>query len=129
MNMVKVGNEVLIVGKVQNCGLRKTKKRNFYQVTLKDGHGSVNLIWFHALSWITGKFEIGDIIAAYGKVDFFNGFMTGGSINTKKYMGMSFGILLIPYQTKQYSGITCQLGYSHSFGFGSGFDLGIGYRI
>ena len=74
MNMVKVGNEVLIVGKVRNCGLRKTKKRNYYQVTLKDGHGSVNLIWFHALSWIIGKFEIGDIIAAYGKVDFFNGF-------------------------------------------------------
>ena len=74
MNMVKVGNEVLIVGKVQNSGLRKTKKRNYYQVTLKDGHGSVNLIWFHALSWIIGKFEIGDIIAAYGKVDFFNGF-------------------------------------------------------
>ena len=74
MNMVKVGNEVLIVGKVQNCGLRKTKKRNYYQVTLNDSQGSVNLIWFHALSWITGKFEIGDIIAAYGKVDFFNGF-------------------------------------------------------
>jgi len=62
-------------------------------------------------------------------VDFFNGLMLGGSINTQKYVGMSFGIILIPYQTKQYSGITCQLGYSHSFGFGGGFDLGIGYRL
>ena len=74
MNMIKVGQEMLVVGKVQNCGLRKTKKRNYYQVTLQDGHGNINLIWFHALSWIIGKFEIGDLIAAYGKVDFFNGF-------------------------------------------------------
>ena len=74
MNMIKVGQEVLVVGKVQSCGLKKTRKRNYYQVTLNDNYGNINLIWFHALSWITGKFEIGDIIAAYGKVDFFNGF-------------------------------------------------------
>ena len=74
MNMIKVGQETLVVGKVQNCSLKKTRKRNYYQVTLNDGNGIINLIWFHALSWITGKFEIGDHIAAYGKVDFFNGF-------------------------------------------------------
>ena len=74
MNMIKVGNEVLVVGNVQNCSLKKTKKRSYYQVTLSDGNGNINLIWFHALSWITGKFEKGDLIAAYGKVDFFNGF-------------------------------------------------------
>ena len=74
MNMIKVGQEVLVVGKVQSFGLKKTRKRNYYQVTLNDNYGNINLIWFHALSWITGKFEIGDIIAAYGKVDFFNGF-------------------------------------------------------
>ena len=74
MNMIKVGQEVSVVGKVQSCGLKKTRKRNYYQVTLNDNYGNINLIWFHALSWITGKFEIGDVIAAYGKVDFFNGF-------------------------------------------------------
>ena len=77
--------------------------------------------------------KINNIVGYLGlnltSVEFFNGLMTGGSINTQKYVGMSLGILLIPYQTKQYSGITCQLGYSHSFGFGGGFDLGIGYRI
>ena len=66
-------------------------------------------------------------------VDYFNGDtdMTtiGYYVNSKKYIGMSFGVILIPYQTKQYSSLTVQLGYSHSFGFGSGFDLGIGYRI
>tara|TARA_B000000557_G_C20813319_1_gene461560 strand:+ start:8353 stop:10275 length:1923 start_codon:yes stop_codon:yes gene_type:complete len=72
--MIKVGQEVSVVGKVQSCGLKKTRKRNYYQVTLNDNYGNINLIWFHALSWITGKFEIGDVIAAYGKVDFFNGF-------------------------------------------------------
>ena len=72
--MIKVGKEALVVGNVQNCNLRKTRKRSYYQVTLNDGNGNINLIWFHALSWITGKFEKGDLIAAYGKVDFFNGF-------------------------------------------------------
>ena len=55
--------------------------------------------------------------------------ITGYYINSKKYIGMSFGVILIPYQTKQYSSLSLQLGYSHSFGFGGGFDLGIGYRI
>ena len=66
-------------------------------------------------------------------VDYFNGNEdysgTGYYINSKKYIGMSFGVILIPYQTKQYSSLSLQLGYSHSFGFGGGFDLGIGYRI
>jgi len=53
----------------------------------------------------------------------------GGYSNSNKQLGLSLGILLIPYQTKQYSGLTFQLGYSHSFGFGGGFDLGIGYRL
>ena len=63
-------------------------------------------------------------------VDYLN-YLAGDDryINSKKYIGMSFGILLIPYQTKQYSGLTLQLGYSNSFGFGGGIDLGIGYRI
>lgn len=74
MNLVKVGNEAMVVGKVQSCGLRKTRKRNYYQVSLKDGRGTIHLNWFHALSWITGKFTVGDVVAAYGKVDFYNGF-------------------------------------------------------
>ena len=55
--------------------------------------------------------------------------LSSPNINSKKYIGMSFGVILIPYQTKQYSSLSLQLGYSHSFGFGGGFDLGIGYRI
>jgi len=87
---------------------------------------------YHFETGITYQ-KINNVVGYLGlnltSVDFFNGLMDGGSINTQKYVGMSFGILLIPYQTKQYSGITCQLGYSHSFGFGGGFDLGIGYRL
>ncbi len=74
MNHVKVGNESLVLGTVHSCGLRKTRKRNYYQVNLVDGKGNIQLIWFHALSWITDKFHIGDIVAAYGRVDFYNGF-------------------------------------------------------
>ena len=82
---------------------------------------------YHFEAGITYQ-KINNVVGYLGlnltSVDFFNGLIDGGSINTQKYTGMSFGILLIPYQTKQYSGITCQLGYSHSFGFGGGFDLG-----
>lgn len=74
MNHVKVGEEALVVGNVQSCGLRKTRKRNYYQVNLEDGRGTIQLIWFHALSWIVEKFTVGDLVAAYGKVDFYNGF-------------------------------------------------------
>ena len=64
-------------------------------------------------------------------VDFSN--LEGGNetyINSKTYVGISLGILVIPYQTKQYSGITLKMGYNYTFEFGgNGFDLGIGYRI
>ena len=74
INLVKVGTEALVVGKIKTCGFRRTKKRSFYQVSLFDDKGSINLVWFNALSWITEKFCKGNIVAAYGRVEFYNGY-------------------------------------------------------
>ena len=43
--------------------------------------------------------------------------------------GVSFGILIIPYQLQQLSGLTFQLGCNFDTMLGNGIELGIGYRI
>ena len=36
-----------------------------------DQTGFINCIWFHGISWIVDKFQIGDNIAIYGKIEFY----------------------------------------------------------
>ena len=43
--------------------------------------------------------------------------------------GISFGILIIPYQLQQLSGLTLQIGFNLNTIIGDGIELGIGYRI
>ena len=41
---------------------------------LSDSTGTLQCIWFNGISWISDKFTVGDQIAVFGKVEFFNGF-------------------------------------------------------
>ena len=71
---LRVGDEAVIIGKVSAFGYRKTRKRNFFQMILSDSTGTLQCIWFNGISWISDKFTVGDQIAVFGKVEFFNGF-------------------------------------------------------
>ena len=54
--------------------IKQTKKRRFFEVEINDETGFIKCIWFRGLSWISEKFEVGESIAIYGKIEFYNGF-------------------------------------------------------
>lgn len=74
INKLKIGEEGLIVGKIISANIKQTKKRRFFELEIKDETGSIKCIWFRGLSWISEKFVIGESIAIYGKIEFYNGF-------------------------------------------------------
>jgi ATP-dependent DNA helicase RecG len=74
INKLKIGEQGLIVGKIISANIKQTKKRRFFELEINDQTGSIKCIWFRGLSWISEKFEIGESIAIYGKIEFYNGF-------------------------------------------------------
>ena len=71
---LRVGDEAVIVGKIKSHSVKSAKKRRFFNLTVMDASGQINCVWFRNISWISDKFEIGQSIAIYGKVEFYNGF-------------------------------------------------------
>ena len=74
INKLKIGEQGLIVGKIISANIKQTKKRRFFELEINDGTGFIKCIWFRGLSWISEKFEVGESIATYGKIEFYNGF-------------------------------------------------------
>ena len=70
---LRIGDEAVILGQIDSFGVKPTKKRRFFQLTITDSTGSLNCVWFRGVSWILDKFQIGDAIAIFGKVEFYNG--------------------------------------------------------
>ena len=70
---LRIGDEAVILGKVDAFGIKPAKKRRFFQLIISDSTGSLNCVWFRGISWISDKFQIGDAIAIFGKVEFYNG--------------------------------------------------------
>ena len=62
-----------IVGKVETCGERKTRKGKLFQAVLSDGTGLLTLLWFNGVPYIKKSIEIGDQFAVHGKIEFYNG--------------------------------------------------------
>ena len=74
INKLKIGEKGLIVGEIISANIKQTKKRRFFELGIKDATGFIKCIWFRGLSWISEKFVIGESIAIYGKIEFYNGF-------------------------------------------------------
>ena len=70
---LRIGDEAVILGRIDSFGVKPTKKRRFFQLTITDATGSLNCVWFRGVSWIGDKFQVGDAIAIFGKVEFYNG--------------------------------------------------------
>ena len=70
---LRIGDEAVILGKIDSFGVKPAKKRRFFQLTIVDATGSLNCVWFRGVSWIGDKFQVGDAIAIFGKVEFYNG--------------------------------------------------------
>ena len=73
INQAQIGEQAVVIGKVISKNMKMIGKRRLFQVTISDGTGELQCIWFNGLSWIIEKFNINDEIAAYGKIEFYNG--------------------------------------------------------
>ena len=72
ISKVKIGETAVIVVKIKNFSIRRTKTKKYFQITAVDDFGHyINCIWFNSLSWITDKFKVGDRVAFFGKIEFY----------------------------------------------------------
>ena len=71
---LRVAEQAVIIGKVVSYSFRKTFKRNFFEVLVDDGTGTISCLWFNAVSWISDKFEKDDVVAIFGKIEYRNGY-------------------------------------------------------
>ena len=71
---LKVGEQAVVIGKVINYNIKKSFRRNTFEVIIDDGSGIMSCIWFNGVSWIADKFEAGDVVAIFGKVEYRNGY-------------------------------------------------------
>ena len=73
ISLLKKDMVTTIVGKVETCGERKTRKGKLFQAVLSDGTGLLTLLWFNGVPYIKKSIEIGDQFAVHGKIEFYNG--------------------------------------------------------
>tara|TARA_B000000475_G_scaffold96163_1_gene78072 strand:- start:2091 stop:4184 length:2094 start_codon:yes stop_codon:yes gene_type:complete len=69
-----VNEKAVVVAKVISMSVKRTKKGSFFQLTLTDTKNTINGLWFHGVSWIMEKFNEGDIVALFGKIEFYQGY-------------------------------------------------------
>ena len=70
---IQINDEVTIIGNVEVCGERKTRKGKLFQALLSDGTGITTLIWFNGVQYISNSINKGDRIAVHGKIEFYKG--------------------------------------------------------
>ena len=73
ISLLKKDMITTIVGKVEACGERKTRKGKIFQAVLSDETGFLTLLWFNGIPYIKKSIEIGDQFAVHGKIEFYNG--------------------------------------------------------
>ena len=73
ISLLKKDMITTIVGKVETCGERKTRKGKLFQAILSDGTGFLTLLWFNGVPYIKKSIKIGDQFAVHGKIEFYNG--------------------------------------------------------
>ena len=73
INQTKIGEEAVVIGKIVSKNMKILGKRRLFQVTISDGTGELQCVWFNGLSWIIEKFKINEQVAVFGKIEFYNG--------------------------------------------------------
>lgn len=74
INRLQIGQEGMLVGEICSMDIKQAKRRRFFELGIKDETGLIKCIWFRGISWISEKFEMGESIAIYGKIEYYNGF-------------------------------------------------------
>ena len=66
------GQNVNVIGTIQNIKMRKGKFKYFLESIIYDGYGYLTLRWFNGAKYIKKALKIGDKLAVSGKVEFYN---------------------------------------------------------
>jgi ATP-dependent DNA helicase RecG len=65
---LRAGEMATVIGEVHNSGLFRTRRMPIFQLTVGQGRSRLRCIFFNA-TYLQGKFEPGQLIALYGKVE------------------------------------------------------------
>jgi ATP-dependent DNA helicase RecG len=65
---LRAGEMATVIGEVRNAGLFRTRRMPIFQLTVGQGRSRLRCIFFNA-TYLQGKFEPGQLIALYGKVE------------------------------------------------------------
>ncbi|UCH09382.1 MAG: ATP-dependent DNA helicase RecG, partial [Fidelibacterota bacterium] len=69
---LRIGDQVTVMGQIVGQGMKYTRRRKYFQVSVTDGTGTLACVWFHGIEWIQKRFHVGDRIALHGKVEYYN---------------------------------------------------------
>ena len=62
------GEVASVIGEVRGAMLMRTRRGPIYEITLGQGRFAMKCLWFHA-AYLDGKFQAGQTVAVYGKVE------------------------------------------------------------
>ncbi|MBA7627232.1 MAG: ATP-dependent DNA helicase RecG [Calditrichaeota bacterium] len=68
---LKIGDQATVLARVAGQGIKGTRRRKYFQVTITDDSGTLACVWFHGIEWIERRFRVGDRVAVHGKVEFY----------------------------------------------------------
>ena len=74
ISQLVINEKAVIIAQVISMSIKKTKKGQYFQLTVSDSKYTLNCLWFHGISWVMEKFKEGDNIAIYGKIEFYQGY-------------------------------------------------------
>ncbi len=73
MDELRENQEATVIGKVESAGIRRARKP-YFCISLSDGHGVIEAVWFNSLNFFKNLFSIGEWVSLSGKVTFFRGY-------------------------------------------------------
>jgi len=73
MDALQENTEVTVIGRVEAAGIRHGRKP-FFSITLSDGYGTVEAVWFNSIRFFKDLFTIGEWVSLSGKVTFYRGY-------------------------------------------------------
>lgn len=72
---LRIHDAATVVGRVESFALVKNRKAwgSRFRLILTDDTGHINLVWFQGAQYYEKAFEAGEMLAAYGKIEYYNG--------------------------------------------------------
>jgi ATP-dependent DNA helicase RecG len=68
LDEIQPGETVSVIAEVRGSALLRTRRAPLFELTIGQGRRALKCIWFHA-PYLQGKFEAGQTVAVYGKVE------------------------------------------------------------